>query len=131
MPEYIQYDILGKIINKWYSVDPSIVEGRENLLEIPRDLFNSLTKFHKVDNGIIRIMTIDEQNTLIAEENQVIIEAENKRIIDLDSLLQTDLSGLTLTKIDNVINNIGNLNDAKAFLKKLCRYIIKFIATGR
>ena len=73
-------------------------------------------------------MTIDEQNALIAEETQAQIDAENSRIQSLDNLLQTDLSGLTLTRIDTVINNIGNLTDAKAFLKKLCRYIIKFIA---
>jgi hypothetical protein len=128
MPEYIQYDAQGKIIQKWYSADPSIVVGLSNILEIPRDLFNSLTKYYKVDNGIVREMTQTEKDAFDQEELQAQIEAENKRILDLESKIQdTALSGITLSKIDNAIDNIGSLADAKVFLKKLCRYIIKFI----
>ena len=129
MPEYITYNPLnGRIIDKFYSVDPSVVEGRNNLLQIPRDIFNSLTKFHKIDNGQIRLMTIAQQNALIAEENQAQIDVENLRIADLDDLMNIDLSGIILSKVDNAINNIANLSDAKVFLKKLCRYIVKFVA---
>lgn len=128
MPEYIQYDLKGRIIKKWYSVDPSIVEGLLNILIIPRDMFNSLTKFHIVDNDVVRLMTEAEKTILIAEETQAQIEAENKRITDMDGLLQTDLSGMTLSRIDTAIDNIGNLNDAKVFLKRLARFIVKFIA---
>jgi hypothetical protein len=105
-----------------------VVEGRSNILEIPRDIFNALTKFHKVDNGAVRQMTQAEADILITEEIQASAVAENKRVSDLDGLLQTDLSGLTLTKIDQAINNIGSLSDAKVFLKRLCRYILKFTA---
>ena len=128
MPEYIQFNPLTKIIiNKWYSADPNIVSGLPNILEIPRDLFNSLTKYHIVDSGQTREMTQIEKDILDQAELQAQIDTENKRITDLDDLLQTDLSGLILTRIDIAINNITNLNDAKIFLKKLCRYIIKFI----
>lgn len=128
MPEYIRYDLQGYIIQKWYSVDQSVVAGLPDILEIPRDIFNFLTKYHKVDNGTVREMTQVEKNTLDATEAQALADAENTRITDLDDKVQIDLSGINLAKIDAVINNIGNLADAKNFLKKLCRYIIKFTA---
>lgn len=129
MPDYVTYNLKGYIVDKFISVDPSVVEGRTNLLEITRDEINSLTKFHIVKDGVLRLMVSSEKDTLIAEETQAIIDQENARIMNLDALVEhIDLSGLTLTKVDIAINNIGNLNDAKAFLKKLCRYIIKFIA---
>lgn len=129
MPEYITYNpVNGRIVDKFYSVDPSVVEGRENLLEVPRNIFNELTRFHIVDNGVIRLMTQLEKDTLLAEEALALIEAENARILGLDDKIQVGLDGITITKIDTAIDNIGNLNDAKVFLKKLCRYIIKHIA---
>ena len=130
MPEYIIYDPLTKLIKeKYYSVDPSIVTGKSNLLEIPRDLFNSLTEYHIVDAGQIRLMTQVEKDVYEQAKAQAIINTENKKINDMDSLIQNiGLQGITLAKIDTTINNIGSLADAKTFLKKLCRYIIKFIA---
>lgn len=69
MPEYVQWDSLTKrIINKWYSVDPSIVEGKPNILQIPRNVYHSLTKFHKVENNQVVLMTQAEQDALLAEE---------------------------------------------------------------
>ena len=72
MPEYVQTDANGRIINKWYSVDRSVVLGLPDIYEIPRDTFNSLTKFHIVDNGRIREMTQAEKDALLAEEAQEI-----------------------------------------------------------
>lgn len=130
MPEYLQWDSLTKrIINKWYSVDPSIIEGLPNILQLSRDLFNSLTEYHIVDNGVVRLMTQVEQDAYEQAKAQAIIDQENQRISGLDDLIQnTGLQGITLTRIDVAIDNIGSLQDAKTFLKKLCRYIIKFIA---
>lgn len=127
MPEYVQYSQDGKITNKWYSVPPSVIAGLSNILEIPRDIFNSLTKYHKVDAGVVREMTQAEKDTLDAAEAQAVIDAENARVLDLDNKID-NLGIMILTKIDNKIDAIGSLADAKAFLKKLCRYIIKFTA---
>lgn len=107
------------------------MEGRANILEIPRDVFNALSKFHKVDNGIVRLMTQAEADAFITEEIQASVSVENTRITEMDNRMGVDLSGITLTKIDNAINNIGSLADAKTFLKKLCRYIIKYIPADR
>lgn len=129
MPDYIKFDPLTKrIIERWISIDPSKVEGYENILQVTRAVVEGITKFHKVENGEVVLMTQAEQDALLAEETQAIIDQENARILDLDNLMQTDLSSITLAKVDTAIDNIGNLNDAKVFLKKLCRYIIKFIS---
>ena len=128
MPDYVRFNpVNGYIIQHWISVDSSIVENEVNVIQIDRNVYQSLTKYHKVDNGMVREMTQTEKDTLLAEEAQAIIDAENARIVSLDDGIE-GLPIMTLTKIDNAINNIGNLNDAKVFLKKLCRYIIKFIA---
>lgn len=125
MPEYIQSNLQGLIINKWYSADPSIVDGLPNILKIPRDVFNALTKYHIVDAGVVREMTQAEKDQLDAWEAQKVIDAENARLVAMDDRIESSiLSGITLTKIDNAIDNIGSLEDAKVFLKKLCRYIV-------
>ncbi len=80
-----------------------------------------------VDNGEVRIMTQAEQDALIAEEEQAIIDAENARIAGLNENIN-GADNLTIDTIDTKINAIGNLADAKTFLKKLCRFIIKYVA---
>jgi len=128
LPEYIQYsNETNRIIQKWYSVDPSAVEGLPNIVKVPRDIFNSLTKYYIVDNGEVREMTQIEKDALDLEETQAQEQAELDRITSLADKIDIDLSGLTLTKVDTAIDNIGDLAGAKTFLKKLCRYIIKFI----
>ena len=129
MPEYIQYsNETNRIIQKWYSVDPSAIEGLPNILKIPRDVFNSLTKYYIVDNGKIREMTQEERDQLDAYEASQAEQAETDRITALDDKMNTDLSSIVLTRADTTIDNIGDLAGAKLFLKKLCRYIIKYIA---
>ena len=116
------------IVDKWYSVDPKVVEGKPNILEIPRVVFNSLTKYYKVSNGQVVKMTQVEKDAVDAAQIQAEIDVENARISKLDNKMDIDLSGITLIKVDTAIDNIGSLADAKVFLKKLCRYIIKFIS---
>lgn len=131
MPDYIQSNpVNNRIINRWMSVDPSIVEGLENILLITREEYHSLTKFYLVDNGVLREMNQEEKDALLAEEAQAIIDAENARILNLDDKID-GINGITLVKIDTKIDEIGSLADAKVFLKKLCRYIIKFIAVSK
>ena len=128
MPEYVRYNQEGIIIQKWYSVDSSEVEGIPSVIKIDRDTFKSLTKYHKVDLNSLTVvaMTKDEIDYVDALEKQQAEEAEADRIKAIGDKIDVDLSGVSLTKIDNAIDNIGNLADAKEFLKKFCRFIVKF-----
>lgn len=73
MPEYLQHNpsstpVPGIIIRKWYSVDPSEVEGIPNVLQVARDVFRALTKFHIVENDAVREMMQPEKDALLAAE---------------------------------------------------------------
>ena len=118
MPEFIVYDIKGYIIEKYYSVDPSVVVGKSNLLEIPRDTFNSLTKYHKISNGQVVLMTDTEKTALDQAEALALKNSEIARVDILDitaqelakalaSLLTT--YGLTEQKIKDKIKSILKL----------------------
>ena len=130
MPDYLQSNPLTKrIIKKWISADPSIVENLPNVIQVTRTEAERADKFYLIDNGILREMIQVEKDALLAEEAQAEIDAENSRVTDLDNKIN-DTGGITLSKIDTAIDAIGTLTDAKAFLKKLCRYIIKYTAGG-
>ena len=106
MPEYIQYNAQGLIIQKWYSVDPSIVEGLQNILKIDRDTFNALTKYHIVDSGAVREMTQEEKDTYdayLAQQAELKEKTRLEAMDDVADLIQT--SDFTLTKIDTTIDN--------------------------
>jgi len=56
MPEYVQSEpnnliVAGMIVDKWYSVDPSVIQGKPNILQVDRALFRTLTKYHKREFG--------------------------------------------------------------------------------
>jgi hypothetical protein len=68
--------------------------------------------------------TQTEIDDYVQAQADVAAQAKTDKINLLDDeLANTDMS-VAITKVDNAIDNIGNLDDAKAFLKKLCRYII-------
>lgn len=128
MPDYIQHNAQGLITKRWRSVSPDVVSGLQNIAEISRSELESITEYHVYDNGI-REMTQQEKDDYDAWKAQQAADIENARIAGLDDLIEdSGLASITLTKVDTVINNIGDLADAKTFLKKLCRFIIKFIA---
>ena len=128
MPDFLRFNPLnGRIVDRFISVDPSKVKGIDNLIQVSRDIVESITRFHKVDGGKVRFMTEAEKLALIAEEERAVIDAENTRILSLDNKID-EIGTMTLFKIDGKIDAIGNLQDAKLFLKKLCRYIVKFTA---
>ena len=128
MPEYVSYNLLnGRIIDRFFSVDQSVVQGRDNIIQISRDEYNSLTKFHKVDSGTVRPMTQAEKDTFLAEEAQALIDAENVRIADIDDKVsKAQVTNFPMVKVDQVIDAISNLAEAKLFLKRLCRYLAKY-----
>lgn len=83
----------------------------------------------KLDKSIVtgsRVVDMTAQE--ITDREQAILNAQSAakiarlQAID-DKIAATDLS-IVLTKADTAIDNIGNLNDAKVFLKKLVRYVV-------
>ena len=102
MPEYIQYDEKGIIVKKWYSVDPSIVEGLLNILKIPRDEFKSLTRFHKVQDGKVVEMTQEEKDAILQAEQD--IKDQHKTFVDG---IKAKLKGLGFTdeEVDYLISH--------------------------
>ncbi len=84
MPEFIQTDENGKIIKKWYSVDPLVIKGLPNIIEVRRDVFKAITKFHKVVGGQVVEMTDDEKAEVIAEEKAQRNKEEIQRIENLE-----------------------------------------------
>jgi hypothetical protein len=127
MPDYLKFDPSTKrILNKWLSVDPSVVGGLSEILEISRTVYEALTIYHRVNdagNAVIE-MSQAEKDALNAEIAQAAIDAENARINAIDDTL-VETQTITLPKVEAAINNINNLADAKVFLKRLCRYLAK------
>ena len=83
-------------------------------------------KFWKVSAGAVVLMTQQEQSAVLQAEADAAQAIEDSRIAALDDKMDLNLSAILLTKADNAIDNIGSLSDAKTFLKKLCRFIVKF-----
>ncbi len=70
-------------------------------------------------------LTQAEKDALIAAEAQAIADAEAARLTGLDNKMSAaKVSDATLAKVDVAIDGIQNLVDAKAFLKKLARYLV-------
>lgn len=95
MPEYIKHDpsstpVQGRIVEKWYSVDPSIVQGLPNILKLSRDDFRALTKWHKVSGGQVVLMTQTEKDAILAQE-----EADRRQKL-LDRIDKYEVSNLDL-----------------------------------
>lgn len=116
MPEYIQHDpsstpVAGMIVKKWYSVDPSVVNGLLNILELPRVEYQALTKYKVVDGGIVRNMTQTEKDTLTAYE-------EAQRDLNIRDSAKTEMDGfqsrgLLLRALADIIKD--EINVLRAF----------------
>lgn len=119
-----------KVLDYKMSVNTPDYMGRNDVLFDPVLPTGIPLKYLKVDSGQVVEMNQPEKNAIDAAEAQAAVDAENARITSLDDKMDIDLSGMTLTKADNAIDNMGSLADAKTFLKKLCRYIIKFVRGG-
>lgn len=70
MPDYVRHDGMGKILQTYVSVDPSMVEGVENVIEVSRGVAEGVTKYHKVENSKVVEMTQAEKDALTASEAQ-------------------------------------------------------------
>ena len=79
----------------------------------------------KIEAGQLIALTQQEIDDAIAIKIALVEQAEIDRLKAIDDSMDSiDMSEVKLLKVEKAIDNIGNLADAKAFLKKLCRYII-------
>ena len=103
-----------------------VCRTRIDALSVDEVTYQSATKrTHKVVGGVVVAKTQIEINAYDAAIQAAADAAELARIAALDDKISaTQISDAVLTKADNAIDNIGDLSDAKVFLKKLCRYIV-------
>ena len=89
--EYVCYDENGYITDKHYSVDGNhSAASNPNCIKITRNEFKSLTKWHKVENGQIVIMSQAEKDAILAQE-----EADKRQRL-LDRIDKYEVSNLDL-----------------------------------
>jgi len=121
MARIVIYDEANnRVLEDIKSANTPDYDGRTDVLINPTVPQGIPIKYLKVSGSSLKEMNPSEKNQVDSEETQ----AEFDRINSLDDGLVLDRSSIKLTKVDNAIDNIGNLNDAKNFLKKLCRYIL-------
>ena len=97
MPNYVFYDENGIIYKKKQSIsshliEEGLIEGYERTVKV--DNLNAITKFHKVENGVVRLMTQAEKNTLLQAEEDARILAENTAIENFEIKLKEVLTAL-------------------------------------
>lgn len=85
--------------------------------------------YQKVDTSIVtgsRVidLTQAEKDAVIQVEATAQKQIRDQILADEDTNLTKDLSSINLLKVDQAIDNIGSLTDAKAFLKNLVRYLV-------
>jgi len=80
--------------------------------------------FLEIVGGIVVEKSLADQTAILDAEAQAVIDAETARVVAIDTNLNAAQS-IRLTNVENRIDNIGNLADAKVFLKKLVRYIAR------
>jgi len=123
MANILIYDEVTKQAKEYLiSVNTPDYSSRSDVLVHP-DMPNAPLKYIKVENGLAVEMTQAEKDAIDLAEQQAKDAAETARVANLDTEV-TKLRTITVPKIDNAIDNIGSLQDAKVFLKKLCRYIV-------
>lgn len=80
------------------------------------------SRFLKVDGDDLLLMTRAEMDAIIAQDA---INAKNAELARL-AAVDTDIASIktiSIPKVEAAIDSISNLNDAKVFLKRLCRYL--------
>lgn len=114
----------GEIVGKRASCG-AVCSNNPNAIRVTEaeySLYNNAQ--YKVVEGEIVDKTQEDIDADEAARIQAEADAEAARLTKLDDAVTKDRSGITLTKVDNAIDNIGSLEDAKVFLKKLVRYVI-------
>lgn len=127
MANILIYDTITLRVKEYKeSVNTPDYFNRNDVLINPVLPLNVLLKHIIIDNNIPRVMTQAEKDSVIAEETQIQNNTETARLANIDTnITNVNLTDFSMVKIDTIIDNIANLNDAKQFLKKLVRYIAK------
>ena len=105
------------------NINPNCIEATE------QEYIDAGMAYKKLDKSIVtgsRIvdMTPTEIDTIVLAQAQAQAQAEAEHLLAVDDLVtNTDMTGVKLQKVETAIDNIGNLNDAKKFLKRLVRFI--------
>lgn len=101
MPDYLEYEVDGKIINKHISVDPMEVEGL-TVKEVDRETVNSIDiSLKKIVNGEIIDKSqseLDYEKSLRALEK---IKKESEKQMVIDDLKKIGLKDETINYILN------------------------------
>ena len=97
MPNYVFYDKNGLIYKKKRSISSHLIEeglipGYERTVKV--DDINTITKYHIVDNGVIREMTQAERDTLDQAEAAAQAQVEEQAIQDLRLTMKEVLTAL-------------------------------------
>lgn len=92
------------------------------ILATPQQYSDASLQYKKLENGEVIDWTQAEIDAYVIAQVQAQADTETTRLQTIDNNM-TNISGITLKRVDEAIDNIGNLQDAKNFLKKLCRYI--------
>jgi hypothetical protein len=76
-----------------------------------------------VDSSVVEMNQAEKDYIVqVASDNAAAAEADSVALFD-STLASSEVSDYALTKIDQSIDNISDLADAKAWLKKLARFI--------
>ena len=120
MPNYIFYDENGTIYKKKQSISSHLIEeglipGYERTVKV--DNINIITKFHKVENGVVRLMTQAEKDVILQAEEDARILAENQAIenfrIELKEVLTALIKRINVRIPSNPIAKQESIDEIK------------------
>ena|SRR3990167_4307697 len=105
------------------NINPGCIEATE------QEYIDAGIAYKKLDISItagsrIVDMTQAEKDIILQAEADAKAQAEAAQLTLMDNAItDVDITGIKLQKVETAIDNIGTLNDAKKFLKRLVRYI--------
>lgn len=116
--------VANRVVKK-ISSQGKAYSSRIDCVRISREQFNTITNRHKVDGKNVVAMTQEENDLLDSVIVDIKEAAETLRISTFDNNISiADIGDAELPKIDQTIDNIPTLAEAKTFLKKLVRYLL-------
>jgi hypothetical protein len=117
-----------KVLNFLASVNTPDYSDRLDVLINPdiSGLVNVPLKYLKVENFNVLEMTVLEKADVDLLEQLSAKNTTDAEVLALDDdISNSQISDFVMAKVDTAINNIANLADAKTFLKRMCRYLVK------
>lgn len=116
--------VTNRVVQKVKS-QGKVYSTRVDCLRINREQFNTITNRHKVIGENVVSMTQDENDLLDSIIADAHATTETFRVASFDNSLSiANVNDAILPKVDQAIDGISSLSDAKTFLKKLARYLL-------